>query len=613
LTTTGLVDALGRLRDALSRTRLPFDLPSVEAARDAARQVSSQLDDYVLPRLNDIGAPLLTVVGGSTGAGKSTLVNSLVGRVVSEAGVIRPTTKSPVLVMNPADEPWFATGRILPGLTRTTGGAEKPNQLRLVGEPSLPVGLAILDAPDIDSIVKENRQLAAQLLDAADLWLFVTSAARYSDAVPWEFLASAGARSAALAVVLDRVPAAAMQVVPTDLRRLMDQQGLHSAPLFTVPEALMNGLASDDAVAPIRFWLSGLASTESSRRRVVLQTLDGAIGALIEKAVVIANAADEQQATAQGLESDASAAYREAERQAAAQASDGSLLRGEVLARWHDYVGSTALGRLLDEKVSWLRDKLTSFFRGRPDGADVKVAAEEGLRVLIVEAAEQAAERAAAAWAAQPPGRALLEGHPELQRVSPGFSQAVQRSVAGWQTDVLDLVSNEGAGKRAGARIAAAGVNGIGAALMLVIFASTGGITGAELGVAGGTTIVAQKLLESIFGDEAVRRLASTAKANLIARVDGLLAGELARFISLLDGLGVTPDAGQLIDQAVDTVRAEREDGYAAAEPVALPVPVVPIEVSPPPQPAVAIDPSRLDDTHGEDATTVLRVDGGAP
>ena len=39
----------------------------------------------------------------------------------------------------------------------------------------------MLDAPDIDSVV-QNRQLASQLLAAADLWLFVTSAARYADA-----------------------------------------------------------------------------------------------------------------------------------------------------------------------------------------------------------------------------------------------------------------------------------------------------------------------------------------------------------------------------------------------------------------------------------------------
>jgi len=583
MTAEGLAGACTRLGDEVASTRLPLRLPSADDARAAASQINTQLKDYVLPRLADIEAPLLVVVGGSTGAGKSTLVNSLVGRVISPAGVIRPTTKSPVLVTSQPDEHWFTDGRILPGLTRTTGTADRPNQLRIVVEPSLPGGLAILDAPDIDSIVEQNRELAAQLLDAADLWLFVTSAARYSDAVPWEFLNTAKARSAAMAVVLDRVPPAAMDVVPRDLRRLMDAQGLAKTSIFTVPEATTDddGLLPDGSVAPIRDWLAGLAADASSRRKVVLQTLDGAVGAITEKAATVANAADEQAVAVKDLQSDVEAAFREAGRQVGAQASDGSLLRGEVLARWHEYVGSTALGRLLDEKVSWLRDKLTSLVRGRPDGAPVKVAAEQGLRLLIVEAAEQACARADAAWSGQPAGRALLEGHDDLARASADLPGAAQRSIQAWQSDVLALVASEGAGKRQGARIAAAGVNGIGAALMLVIFASTGGITGAEIGVAGGTTVVAQRLLESIFGDEAVRKLAATAKANLLARVDDLMNAEQARFTSLLDGLGVSPDASTMIDAAIDQVRAERASGYETPNPPPDPRPAP----NPPPTP----------------------------
>jgi septin family protein len=151
--------------------------------------VCRQVDDYLLPRLQRLDAPLLVVVGGSTGAGKSTLVNSLVRRQVSRSGVLRPTTRAPVLVHSPVDAHWFTDQRVLPGLARVTGEEEELSPdlpittVRLVADDALPSGLAILDAPDVDSVVDSNRQLAAQLLAAADLWLFVTTAARYADAV----------------------------------------------------------------------------------------------------------------------------------------------------------------------------------------------------------------------------------------------------------------------------------------------------------------------------------------------------------------------------------------------------------------------------------------------
>ena len=87
---------------------------------------SRRADDYLLPRLRQMDAPVLMVVGGSTGAGKSTLVNSLVGSVVSPAGVLRPTTRAPVLVCHPEDVRWFEDDRILPHLARSTGDAPAP-------------------------------------------------------------------------------------------------------------------------------------------------------------------------------------------------------------------------------------------------------------------------------------------------------------------------------------------------------------------------------------------------------------------------------------------------------------------------------------------------------
>ena len=185
-----LPEALTRLRDDLGAVRLSLGLPGAPAARRLRDDAVAQIDDYLLPRLRQMDAPLLMVVGGSTGAGKSTILNSLVGTEVSPAGVLRPTTRAPVLACHPDDVHWFEDQRILPKLARTTGasGAAAAGTLRLVPTTALQPGLALLDSPDIDSVLSENRALANQLLAAADAWLFVTTAARYADAVPWEFL-----------------------------------------------------------------------------------------------------------------------------------------------------------------------------------------------------------------------------------------------------------------------------------------------------------------------------------------------------------------------------------------------------------------------------------------
>ena len=560
-----LTQSLTELRSALVDARLPLALPGAADQSAAARQITAQLDDYILPRLVNLEAPLLAVIGGSTGAGKSTLVNTLIGRVVSAPGVIRPTTKSPVLIFNPKDEGWFDDDRVLSGLIRTRVPSTDQSSLQLVPEPTLPPGLALLDAPDVDSVVEANRRLSSQLLEAADLWLFVTSAARYADAVPWEFLQAAARRNAAVAVVLDRVPPAAMRVIPADLGRLMTERGLDDSPLFAVPETVTDelGLLPDAAVSPIRAWLATLAADKASRQRIVMQTLDGAIGSLTTRAPGVAAAIQAQLETVDALQQDASKSFDEASRAVAVQTADGTLLRGEVLSRWHDYVGTGEFTRAMDEKISWLRDKLTGALRGEPSaGQEVAVAARSGLEILLVEEARAAAERAGRAWLGNPAGRQLLLAHPDLAKASPDVPDAVSRLIRGWQTDVMTLVAEEGRGKRKGARIAALGVNGVGAALMLVIFSQTAGLTGAEIGVAGGSAVLAQKLLESIFGEDAVRRLAVIAKQQLDERVHALMAGELGRYEQALADLQVTGERAARIREASERVNIARAEGY---------------------------------------------------
>ncbi|MEV4396615.1 ABC transporter [Nonomuraea sp. NPDC049607] len=575
-----LLGALESLRRPLDRELFPLAIGEAAADRRALRELTGQLDDYLLPRLRAIDAPLLAVVGGSTGAGKSTLVNSLVGADVAEPGVLRPTTLVPTLVVSPADRDWFTGQNVLPGLSRATGGPGRPGgasgasaaggagSLRVVVSDALGAGLALLDAPDIDSVVTSNRELAAQLLAAADLWLFVTTAARYADEVPWSFLRSARERSTALAVVLDRIAPEAVEPVSRDLDRLLAENGLSGTRLFTVPEAALpdeKARLPEESVRPIVSWLTGLAADAAERSRVVRQTLSGALDSLDTRVPALATAVERQQAAFDGLRTIVTGAYAGGMADFDEGMRDGSLLRGEVLARWQDFIGTGDLMRSLESRVGWLRDRIVGFFTGRAPAVELKDALESGVESLIRGAADGAAERALEGWSAAPGGGGLLDrlGAMEaarLGRASPDLGRRAEAAVRGWQEFVLDLVREEGAEKRTTARLASFGVNGAGLLLMLAVFASTGGLTGIEVGIAGGTSVLSQKLLEAVFGDQAVRSLTTRAREDLRERVRVLLAEEAARFTARLETVEPprgTADALRAAARAIHDHRAE--------------------------------------------------------
>ncbi|MBO0607796.1 dynamin family protein, partial [Myceligenerans salitolerans] len=567
-----LTSALENLRTRLGTLRLPLETPGADQARDARRRSVDQLDDYLLPRLRSQQAPLLVVVGGSTGAGKSTLVNSVLGEDVTLPGVLRPTTRAPVLVHHPLDARWFTGDRVLPGLARVTGaggpaGVQEPatapvsggparhdaaprtaaaesRTLRMVASEALPPGLALLDAPDIDSVEQANRDLAAQLLGAADLWLFVTTAARYADAVPWDLLNSAAERRAQVAMVLDRVDPGAEATVD-DLRDLMAEQGLGDAHLFVLPEAELTqeGYLPERAVAPVADWLTDLGGDASARAHVIAATRDGVVDDLVRRAEGLADAADAQQEADARLRAVVAGAYADAVAHVNAATSDGALLRGEVLARWQDFVGTGEFFRAVEQNVGRVRDAIGAFFRGRPRQApQVEHAIAHGLESVVLDAAEGAAERAYAGWRGDTAGRVLLDGL-ELSRASGTLRADVGEQIRGWQSDVLNLVREQGSAKRGTARALSFGVNGLGVALMVLVFASTGGLSGIEVGIAGGTAVLAQRLLEAVFGEDAVRRLAVEARERLTTRVRTVMDGQAARYTAQLDAVG-SADAG---------------------------------------------------------------------
>ena len=560
---TRMLTALVRLRGALQAARLPLELPGVAEHRAARQQMIDQLEDYAIPRQMSVDAPLLAIVGGSTGAGKSTLVNSLVGRRVTASGLLRPTTRSPVLVHHPDDAQWFGQERLLPDLVRVGHSTDDPHSLQLVAADTVPEGLAILDAPDVDSVEEHNRVLAAQLLAAADLWLFVTSAARYSDQVPWEHLKRAAERDTAVAIVLDRTPADAVQTVAAHLARMMASRGLKDSPLFTVNEAPISedGLLPPAEVADIRGWLASLAADVEAREVVVRRTLDGTVRTLARQSHAIADAVEEQLRVAGELRADVDAAYEHAGERLVTEATDGTLLRGEVLARWQDLVGTGELLRSLDQRVGKLRERVVNAVKGAPQAADrVALAIEAGAESLVVDHAESAATAASAAWAGSEAGRALLV--PGLDRASQEVRRRAEAEVRGWQQEVVELVKSESSDKRTSATFLAYGAQGLGTAAMVLVLSRSADPDGPAAAAAR----PGRTLLEAVLGAESVGHLVDRAAMSLDRRLAALLVDDRRRFHALLGQIDLSTDGAEHLRAAsrrVDDRRFEQARGGA--------------------------------------------------
>ena len=538
--------ALSALRNSLTALSMPYVLQGTAAASDKATLIRDQLGDYILPRLTSLDAPLLAVVGGSTGAGKSTLVSSLVRRHVARASAIRPTTRRPLLLHAPADAAWFETDRVLGSLSRlrvasdapaTPSTDHTPRELELRSCQELPEGLAIVDAPDVDSVVEDNRDLAATLLAGADLWIFVTTAARYADAIPWEHLRAAAQRRIMVAIVLDRVPTGAEGEVETDLRRRLAAAGLGESPVFTIPETPFDddGFLPESCVSPLRQWLGALASDAMARQDVAHRSLTGAIDSTLAQSEMLAVELESQEAEHAELGRAATTEHDDALERVIEATEDGSMLHGEVLARWQDFVGTGDLFRSLEVQVSRVRDRITSLLRGRPAPAKrVEQAIGTSLVELLVADSQRACLATERSWrragtSQQALNRALAEVPTQT-----GLEVIAAALVHDWQREVLALIRSEGADKRLTARLLSLGVNGAGVVLMILVFAHTGGLTGGELGIAGGTAILAQRVLEAVFGDQAMRSMTRRAREDLTKRATTLFANQAKCFTDAL-------------------------------------------------------------------------------
>lgn len=325
-----LLDALVDTRRVVSEVELPMPTGHEDQTGELVMKMLDQLDHHLIPRVREEASPAIVVVAGSTGAGKSTVVNALLGEQLTASGVLRPTTRVPHVFHHPLD------------VAVLSDVAKRGD---VIASEAVPRGLAIVDSPDLDSVRGENREVAQMLLEAADLWVFVTTAARYGDAVPWEAIRQGADRGASIAVVLNRVT---MDVAAQVRRELVDRlraEGLETLPLFVIPEdSEGRGTVPQDVLGGLGRWLDSVAA--ASAGTIVERTLHGATESVKEWLETLAEAMDDQASAAKEVRSE----VRRCAAQAEAEGGDDwyrEIPTGAVTSRWeHATAEGGALFRL---------------------------------------------------------------------------------------------------------------------------------------------------------------------------------------------------------------------------------------------------------------------------
>jgi energy-coupling factor transporter ATP-binding protein EcfA2 len=401
------------LRKRIAAIPLIFDVPGAAEASAERTQLLSQIDDYLLPRVRQSTAPILVALIGSTGAGKSTLMNSIVGTQVSNTGVRRPTTNSPVLACHPDDMHWFAENMFLPTLPRVRQeGLARPGRdgmLVLASSEQMPRGYALLDTPDIDSVAASHREFAYQFLDAADLWLFMTSSNRYADAPVWDILQHARERGAALGIVLSRVPPAHREELITHFSAMLDVNGVMAERRFVIPDtAIVDSMLPREVCQPIADWLAETAVREDRRVAVLSQTMSGVLDTFKIRVPRLAAHVEAQVNLRDRLRHLAEGEYAAALSAFDARTRAAALLRGEVLARWQDCADSGDLGAALRSRRPPRKGKRARKGSGNSRVAALDAALRVAVEAVVVSVADRAAEQVSAAWRADTAGAVLL-------------------------------------------------------------------------------------------------------------------------------------------------------------------------------------------------------------
>jgi len=553
-----LVEAL----EALAERRLATK-PQAEPAKARARRLADHLAGHVRVRAASLDAPLVVVLVGPTGAGKSTVFNTIAGRSVSETGVLRPTTRVAVVLVHPDDRPTLADGPF---------ARIAPSHIRFAEDATIEPGLVLVDAPDIDSVEHANRELTDRLVEAADLALFVTTATRYADRVPWGVLDRVRERGLPLQVIVNRMPPdpSDQADVLADVRRLLAEAGLtavqtstEDAPpreVIAVPEGALDAAGDRlgrESIGAVLDEIARLRTDREAHLELAARALTGSLRGLGESIDQIADDAEHESIDVEALRRIADRAYEGALDGLRHEVGRGTFLREEALRQWQTFVGADQMTRFFSQGIGRIRGAISAAIRpATPPVAEVRAATTEDLVAVAHLQAAEAARRTATSWSETTTAGPAIAEQADLWVPSPDLEARLQARLERWIEGITEEIQAHGRPKRMLARGAAVGVNAMGTGVMLATFIHTGGVTGAELGVAAATAFLNQKVLAALFGEAAMAELVAHARQRLDEALALTFDEERARFDALLPPPGVLTTLATDLRAAADDVRA---------------------------------------------------------